>query len=227
VPRNVTEAASPPKLFRDARKEIQPLTREQALVLLETVRGGRLEALYVLALTTGLREGELLGLRWQDVNLEGATLSVRQQLTRTRKDGLCFTTPKSPRSRRSIKLTRSAVEALKHHRAAQNEQRLRLGTLWQDSGLVFTSVKGTPLDVANVTYGSFRPLLERAGVPRIRFHDLRHTCVTLLLLRNVNPKIVQEMLGHANFSETMDTYSHVLPSMQEPAVSAMESALTQ
>jgi len=201
VPRNVTEAASPPKLFRDARKEIQPLTREQALVLLETVRGGRLEALYVLALTTGLREGELLGLRWQDVNLEGATLSVRQQLTRTRKDGLCFTTPKSPRSRRSIKLTRSAVEALKHHRAAQNEQRLKLGTLWQDSGLVFTSVKGTPLDVANVTYGSFRPLLERAGVPRIRFHDLRHTCATLLLLRNVNPKIGQEMLGHANISE--------------------------
>jgi integrase len=159
--------------------------------------------------------------------LEGATLSVRQQLTRTRKDGLCFTTPKSPRSRRSIMLTRSAVEALKHHSAAQNEQRLRLGTLWQDSGLVFTSVKGTPLDVANLTYGSFRPLLERAGLPRIRFHDLRHTCVTLLLLRNVNPKIVQEMLGHANISETMDTYSHVLPSMQEPAVSAMESALTQ
>ena len=214
LPRNVTEAASPPKLSTDARKEIQPLTREQALVLLETVRGDRLEALYVLALTAGL-------------NLEGATLSVRQQLTRTRKDGLCFTTPKSPRSRRSIKLTRSAVEALKHHRAAQNEQRLRLGTLWQDSGLVFTSLNGTPLDVANLTYGSFRPLLERAGLPRIRFHDLRHTCVTLLLLRNVNPKIVQEMLGHANISETMGTYSHVLPSMQEPAVSAMESALTQ
>jgi integrase len=227
VPRNVTQATSPPKLSRDARKEIQPLTREQALALLDTVRGDRLEALYVLALTAGLREGELLGLRWQDVDLEGDTLCVRQQLSRTKKDGLCFTTPKSPRSRRSIKLTRSAVDALKRHKAAQNGERLRLGTLWQDTGLVFTSVKGTPLDVANLTYGSFRPLLERAGLARIRFHDLRHTCATLLLLRNVNPKIVQEMLGHANISETMDTYSHVLPSMQESAVSAMESALSQ
>jgi integrase len=226
VPRNVTEATSPPKVSRDARKEIQPLTQEQALALLDTARGDRLEALYVLALTTGLREGELLGLRWQDVNLEGSTLSVRQQLTRTRKDGLCFTTPKSPKSRRSIKLTQSAVDALRRHKSAQNEERLRLGTLWQDTGLVFTSIKGTPLDVANLTYGSFRPLLEQTGLPRIRFHDLRHTCATLLLLRNVNPKIVQEMLGHANISETMDTYSHVLPSMQETAVSAMESALS-
>jgi integrase len=108
---------------------------------------------------------------------------------------------------------------------AQNEERLRLGTLWQDAGLVFTSVKGTPLDVANLTYGSFRPLLERAGLPRIRFHDLRHTCATLLL-RNINPKVVQEMLGHANTSETIDTYGHVLPSMQETAVGAMEAALS-
>lgn len=226
VPRNVTEATNPPKLSRDARKEIRPLTREQSLALLDTARGDRLEALYILALTTGLREGELLGLRWQDVDLEGDTLCVRQQLSRTKKDGLCFTTPKSPKSRRSIKLTRSAVDTLKRHKAAQNGERLRLGTLWQDTGLVFTSVKGTPLDVANLTYGSFRPLLERAGLPRIRFHDLRRSCATLLLLRNVNPKIVQEMLGHANISETMDTYSHVLPSMQEIAVSEMESALS-
>jgi integrase len=118
------------------------------------------------------------------------------------------------------------VDTLKRHKAAQNGERLRLGSLWQDTGLVFTSVKGTPLDVANLTYGSFRPLLQQAGLPRIRFHDLRHTCATLLLLRNVNPKIVQEMLGHANIVETMDTYSHVLPSMQETAVSAMESALS-
>ena len=91
---------------------------------------------------------------------------------------------------------------------------------------MFTSVTGTPLDVGNLTHRSFRPLLERAGLPRIRFHDLRHTCATLLLSENVNPKIVQEMLGHANISITMDTYSHVLPSMQEAAVSAMESALS-
>lgn len=226
VPRNVTEATSPPKVSRETRKEIRPLTRDQARDLLEAARGDRVEALYVLALTAGLREGELLGLRWQDVDLEAGTLSIRQQLSRTKKDGLCFTSPKSAKSRRSIKLTRRAAKALGGHRGAQNRERLRLGALWQDTGLVFTSVTGTPLDVGNLTYRSFRPLLERAGLPRIRFHDLRHTCATLLLSENVNPKIVQEMLGHANISITMDTYSHVLPSMQEAAVSAMEVALS-
>lgn len=225
VPRNVTEAVVPPKLSRDARKEIRPLSQEQARALLAAARGDRLEALYVLAVTAGLRQGELLGLRWQDVDLEGGTLSVRQQLTRSNEYGLRFTEPKSKKSRRSIKLAKSAVDALKRHRVAQNEERLRLGSLWQDQGLVFTSGTGGPLDVGNLTNRSFRPLLERAGLPRIRFHDLRHTCATLLLSRNVNPKIVQEMLGHATISETMDTYSHVLPSMQKIAVSAMEDAL--
>ena len=139
--------------------------------------------------------------------------------------GLCHLSPFPPKSRRSIKLTRSAAEALGRHKAAQNRERLRLGNLWQDTGLVFASATGTSLDVGNMTYRSFRPLLERAGLPRIRFHDLRHTCATLLLLKNVNSKVVQELLGHANISETMDTYSHVLPSMQEAAVSAMEVAL--
>jgi integrase len=91
---------------------------------------------------------------------------------------------------------------------------------------VFTTTVGTPVDVRNLTYRSFRPLLQRAGLPRIRVHDLRHTCATLLVRNNVNPKIVQELLGHANISETMDTYSHVLPDMQGEAVSAMESAFS-
>lgn len=101
-----------------------------------------------------------------------------------------------------------------------------MSELWKETGLVFTSTLGTPLDPSNFTYHTFQPLLRRAGLPKIRFHDLRHTCATLLLGQNVNPKIVQEMLGHANISETMDTYSHVLPSMQETAVSAIESALS-
>ncbi len=98
--------------------------------------------------------------------------------------------------------------------------------LWKDTGLVFTSTVGTPLDPGNFTYHTLQPFLKRAGLPKVRFHDLRHTCATLLLGRNVNPKIVQEMLGHANISETMDTYSHVLPAMQETAVSTIEDALS-
>jgi len=226
VPRNVTDAVTAPKPAKEATKGIRVLNADQARTLLGAARGDRLEALYVLAITAGLREGELLGLRWQDVDLEGATLSVRQQLTRTKKDGLCFTTPKSPKSRRSVRLTRSAVEALERHRRRQLEEKSRLAGLWRDTGLVFTSTTGTPLDVGNLTYRSFRPLLEQADLSRIRFHDLRHTCATLLLSKNVNPKVVQERLGHANISETMDTYSHVLPSMQETAVNAMEDVLT-
>jgi integrase len=118
------------------------------------------------------------------------------------------------------------LAALKAHRAVQNGERLKAGSLWQDNDLVFTSTVGTPVDVGNLTYRSFRPLLERAGLPRIRFHDLRHTCATLLLTRTVNPKIVSEMLGHSSIAITLDTYSHVLPNMRDQAAAAMEEALS-
>ena len=115
---------------------------------------------------------------------------------------------------------------LKAHKAAQNEERPKASSLWQETGLVFTTKKGTPLDVSNLTYGSFRPLLQRAGLLQIRFHDLRHTAATLLLGKGAHPKLVREMLGHSTITQTMDTYSHVLPDMQDRAVSAMESALS-
>jgi integrase len=224
--RNVTESVEAPRPEKNAKTEMHPLTPEQARDLLKAACGDRFEALYALAMTTGLRQGELFGLRWQDVDLESGTLSVRQQLIRTKADGLVFTTPKSAKGRRSVRLTPKAVQALKDHRKKQLEQEQRLSGLWRDLGLVFTSTVGTPLDPSNFTYHTFQPFLKRAGLPKIRFHDLRHTCATLLLGRNVNPKIVQEMLGHANISETMDTYSHVLPSMQETAVNAIENALS-
>ena len=166
----------------------------------------------------------MLGLHWQDVDLERGSLQVRQQLIRTEKDGLSFTSPKGGRSR-GLKLTQGAIDALKGHRKRQNEERLRLGTLWQDAGLVFTAATGTPMDGDNLAKRSFGPLLKRAGLPRIRFHDLRHTFATVLLSRGTHPKVAQEMLGHANISQTMDTYSHVLPDMQGQAVSALDSAL--
>jgi integrase len=167
----------------------------------------------------------LLGLRWRDVNFEGGTLSVRRQLIRTAKEGLTFTIPKGGKSR-GVGLTHNALDALRSHRKRQNEERLRLGTLWQDSDLVFTTAVGTPIDPDNLTKRSFVPLLERGELPRVRLHDLRHTFATILLGQGTHPKIVQEMLGHANISQTMDTYSHVLPNMQSQAVSAMESALS-
>ena len=221
LPRNVCDAVTAP---RQTKKEMRPLTPEQAKRLLENLREDRLGALYVLAVTAGLREGELLGLRWEDADLERGVLRVRRQLTRTRV-GLSFTTPKRGKAR-VVRLTDMAIAALEVHREAQNGERAGAGSLWQEMGLVFTSTIGTPVDVGNLTYRSFRPLLKRSGLPRIRFHDLRHTCATLLLSKGTHPKIVQEMLGHANISMMMDTYSHVLPDMQERAVSAMDDALS-
>lgn len=221
LPRNVCDAVKPP---RRVKKEMRPLTPEQAKTLLEAARGDRLEALYILAITADLREGELLGLRWEDVNLEGRVLRVRRQLTRT-KDGLSFTTPKRGKTR-VVRLTCPAIVALIAHQKMQCRDRTNAEPLWQNPALVFTSTAGTPVDVGNLTYRSFRPLLMRAGLPQIRFHDLRHTCATLLLPKGTHPKIVQEMLGHATITQTMDTYSHVLPDMQGEAVSAMEQALS-
>lgn len=192
--------------------------------MLDAARANRLEALYVLAITAGLRGGELLGLRWQDVDLERGYLQVHQQLIRTI-GGLSFTSPKVGKSR-SVRLTRNAVEALRSHRKCQLEYKLRLGGLWQDADLVFIMATGTPLDPNSLAERSFRKLLKRAGLPCIRFHDLCHTFATILLSRGTHPKVVQEMLGRANISQTMDTYSHVLPNMQDGAVNVMESVLS-
>jgi integrase len=177
-----------------------------------------------MAITAGLREGELLGLRWEDVDLDTGKLAVKRLLTRT-SDGLSFTTPKRGKAR-SVRLTGHTVAALKNHRKRQLEERLAAGSLWRENDLVFASTVGTPVDVGNLTYRSFRPLLERAGLPRIRFHDLRHTCATILLSKGTHPKIVQEMLGHATITQTMDTYSHVLPDMQDGAVASMQEAFS-
>jgi integrase len=137
-----------------------------------------------------------------------------------------FNSPKRNKNRRSVKLAALALDTLRAHRERQSEEREILDGLWQDHGLVFTSTIGTPLNRHNVFGRSFKPLLNKAGLPHtVRFHDLRHTCATLLCSKNVNPKVVQEMLGHANISQTMDIYSHVLPNMQDEAAAAIESAL--
>ncbi len=221
VPRNVCKAATPPKR---SSEEIKPLDSRQVRQLLDQAKGERLEALYVLAITAGMRFGELLGLRWQDVDLDAATLRVRRTKS-TAKSGPKFTTPKNGKGR-LINLTGQAVEALKAHKAAQNAERLRAGNLWQDHELVFCTHGGRPLDSHNVARTSFKPLLERAGLPDLRFHDLRHTCATLLLSRGHHPRLVQELLGHSSVALTLDRYSHVIPGMGEQTAAAMEAALS-
>lgn len=224
IPRNATEAVKPPQ---PSREEMHPLTPEQAKHLLQVAHdtGDRLEALYVLAIHTGLRQGELLGLKWDDVDLEDGSLQVRRTLTIT-KSGPVFTSPKTTGSRRSVKLTSKAIEAVKSHLERQLREIDRVGSLWSENGLIFASETGTPLDRRAVTKSKFKPLLKSATLPEIRFHDLRHTCATLLLTRNVNPKIVSEMLGHSTIAITLDTYSHVLPNMRDQAAAAMEEALS-
>jgi integrase len=217
IPRNVTEGIRPP---RPKKKEITPLNPEQARALLAAAHDDRFEALYVLAVHCGLREGELLGLKWDDVDLETDMLRVRRTLSETR-TGYIFEPPKNGKGR-SIKLTRAASEALSSHLERQLGEIDSSGDDYQDQGLIFPSRKGTPMNARNLTARSFKPLLKRAGLPDIRLHDLRHTCATLMLCEGVHIKLVQELLGHATISITLDTYSHLLPSMGNEAARAME-----
>jgi integrase len=172
------------------------------------VQGDRLEALYVLAITTGMRQGELLGLRWRDVDVERGRLQLVRQL-------------KTRQSRRAVVLPELAVTALVDHRDRQAAEREQQGALWEEHGLVFPNIVGRPLNPNNLRQRSFFPLLARAGLPRIRFHDLRHSCATLLLSEGVHPKIVSDLLGHSQIGITLDLYSHVTATMQAVAAEAM------
>lgn len=160
------------------------------------------------------------------MDLDGATLQVRATVHYT-KAGYLFTEPKTKYSRRRIALSRVAVEALRDHWERQLVERLAVGLAWEDMDLVFPSTLGTPMDGINLLKRSFYPLLRRAGLTRIRFHDLRHTAATLLLGRNINPKVVSDMLGHSHDSVTLGIYSHVLPHMQQQAAEAMDTMLGQ
>ncbi len=221
IPRNVTGAVKVPQI---KRKEIQALCAEETKRLLGAAREDRFEALYVLAVTTGLRQGELLALKWEDVDLERGVLRVRRTLTRL-KGKVSSGEPKTAKSRRSVKLTAIAAAALREHLDRQLEEIERVGSLYSDAGLVFATERGTPVNPTNLRQRSFAQLLKRANLRKIRFHDLRHTCATLLLGRNINPKIESEMLGHSSISITLDTYSHVLPDMQDSAARALEETL--
>ncbi len=179
--------------------------------------------MYTVALALGLRQGEALGVRWEDVDLEAQTLRVRYALQRIDRKPT-FVEPKTTRSRRTLPLPPSIVTALRAHRVRQLEERLLAGERWQDWNLVFASTVGTPLDGHNVTH-RLQKHLERAGLPRQRFHDLRHCCASLLLAQGVHPRAVMEILGHSQIALTMDTYSHVMPAMLRDAANLMDGIL--
>jgi integrase len=206
VSKNVTEVVTPP---RYRKKEVRTLSAEEVKVLLRAAKVDRFEALYVLAVTTGMRQGELLGLKWVDLDLKKETLRVR----RTVRNGE-VNPPKSASSTRSVHLTGVATRALRGHRERNGE--------WE---WVFPTQNGNPVSCHNLVNRSWRPLLKKAGLPRIPFHNLRHTCASLLLTQGVHPKLVQELLGHADITTTLNTYSHVIPSLRDKTASAMEDVL--
>lgn len=224
IQRNVATLVKAP---RPRHHEMHVLSPAQVRVLLEAVRGDGLEALYVMALTTDMRRGELLALHWSDVDLDARFLQVRYTLQHLKGGTYSFTPPKTAQSRRKIALTDKAVEALRRHRRLQLEQRLKLGDAWHDEDLVFTRADGYPLRANHVLQRMFTPILQRAHLPLIRFHDLRHTAATLLLVQGIHPKVVSEMLGHSTVSMTLDIYSHVLPDMQKDATQALDRLLAQ
>ena len=220
--RNVAQLVDAPRV---AHRDVNVLSPEDALRLVTAARTDRLEALWILALSTGLRRGELLGLSWSDIDLDRRQLRVAKALQRVTGIGLILSETKTRRGRRSIILPIGTVEALRRHRAHQAEDRLIAGSGWNESDFVFTSARGTPLDGDNMISRPFARLLERCGLPPMRFHDLRHSCASLLLAQGVAPRVVMETLGHSRIAVTLDTYTHVLPALQREAADAMDRAL--
>lgn len=201
------------------------LSPDQARRFLEAIRGDRLEALYLVALGAGLRQGEILGLAWTDIEIEHATVTVRNALQRVN-SRLVLVEPKSVTSRRVVALPVIVVDALRAHRTRQRQDRLLAGSRWHDDprGLVFTTTIGTPMDGIAVTR-RFQALLAGADLPRQRFHDLRHACASLLLAQGVAPRVVMETLGHSQISLTLNTYSHVIPALGREAANRMDEML--
>jgi len=214
VSRNICDLVSPPRIVKPT---IESLTMEQAHKLLEAVRGHRLEVLLIVALTTGIRRGELLALRWSEVDLEEQRIQVRRTVDYITRYGYVETEPKTAAGKRLIALPYFVANILKQHRLQQLEAKLKVGRAWEDRDLVFTDLHGgyfNPRYLGKL----FDKVLAEADLPHMRFHDLRHSAATLLLRMGVHLKVVQAILGHSTITMTADIYSHVLPSMQEDAM---------
>lgn len=218
--RNPADLADPPK---HRTPEMQVWTTEQLRTFLRSVNDDRLYGFWLLIATTGLRRGEALGLRWGDVDLDAGRAAIRQTLSSVG-GRLTFSTPKTAKSRRSVTLDPSTIAALRAHRRGQVEERLAWGTAYEDADLVFARENGSPIRPDTMTR-QFGELTKRAHLRPLRLHDLRHTYATIALSAGTHPKVVAERLGHATIAVTLDTYSHVIPSLQEEAATRLANLI--
>lgn len=218
--RNVGELVDPPRARKPKMRTLMP---EEVSHLLSTSGGTPYHPIIYTAVNTGLRQAELLGLRWRDLDLDLASLSVTQVLYKRR--GVCqCKEPKSEHSRRRLDLSPSLALFLRQYRVGREAEHILLGKPLGKDDLVFSNVDGTPMDPGTLTH-NFARIARRAGLPGTRFHDLRHTFATLMLMAGIHPKIVSEMLGHSSVSFTLDTYSHVIPTLQQAAMRRLDEVL--
>lgn len=222
LPRNVAKLVDGPRVAHFEGKTLSP---EQARAFLDAAKGERLEALYTAALSVGLRMGEALGLRWQDIDLDRRTLTVNRILERIGRgngSALQLVEPKTPRSRRTVNLPDAAARALKAHKVRQLGERLAAGARWHDQGLVFPSTIGTPLEPHRL-HVDFKRVLGKAGLPDIRFHDLRHSAASLMLAQGIPLRSIQDILGHSSIGLTANLYAHVGEQLRREAAEAMDA----
>ncbi|MGG0753745.1 tyrosine-type recombinase/integrase [Brevibacillus laterosporus] len=221
VTKNSAELANPPRISREIRATWD---LDQTNKFLQSAKVDSIQyyIIYLLALYTGMRRGEILGLRWKDVDLSEGKISVAQNLSYTVNKGLIFQEPKTRSSKRLIAITDIVVEELKKYKAEQSKLRQLFGESYEDLDLVVCNANGKPIHPRNLTT-HFNKLVKAVAIPKIRFHDLRHTHATLMLQLGEHPKIVSERLGHSGIEMTMDTYSHVLPNMQKEAAQRFEN----
>jgi len=219
--RNPSELVELPKV---PHKERQVLSPDEAINFIEAAAEMPHGLLFEFALITGMRPEEYLALQWSDIDFERGTATVQRALIR-HKGEWSFQETKTARSRRTVSLPSQLLQKLFDHKRRQAEERLKAGPSWQANSLVFCSETGTPHSIPNLTYRYFRPILVKAELPQIRLYDLRHSCATLLLIAEENPKVVSERLGHSTIVLTLDTYSHVLPTMQQQATAKLEKML--
>jgi len=233
IPRNVAALVDPPRVPKYEAKVFDP---EQARAFLEAARGFRLETAFTTAVALGMRQGEILGLQWSDVDFETASLAIRAALQRV-DSKLIQVETKSERSRRQVPIPATCLSSLANHKRAQDREREWAGSRWHETGYVFTTRIGTPMDPRDLLreyYRITRPKPKSKdtpppalGFPAIRFHDLRHSAATLLLAQGVSPRYITELLGHSQVSFTMQTYAHVLPQIQKEVAAKMDEILTE
>lgn len=221
VARNVASLSAVPKAQRAEGRSLEP---DEARRLIEALADSPRRDLFVTMLATGLRRGEALGLRWSDIDLEAAKLTVRRQLRREDGGGLVPVEPKTRRSRRELDLPSIAVDALRAQRERQAKDAVEAGERWQEAGYVFTSTVGTPLDPRNVSR-DFAAAAFLAGLGRWHIHELRHSAASLMLAAGVPIEVVSEHLGHASIRITADTYGHVAPAQRRAAADALGAAI--